>query len=254
MLGYAAELRSRFPYDPDARLGVARVIQSGHTEFYPDITAEVLDELDAPRELREVIAELGLRSTIAVALRKRGRVLGALQFAMSRTSRRYTADDVMLAQSVAARIASSIENLRLHEEQRVIARTLQHSLLPAALPTIPGIEVAVRYWPAGEANDVGGDFYDVFALDPPGQWAVVIGDVCGTGPAAAALTGLARHSIRGQRLARRHACRGASFARPSGEELSNPVVPHGDLRDHRRRPSAPHVDPRLRRSPPANPR
>jgi serine phosphatase RsbU (regulator of sigma subunit) len=115
---------------------------------------------------------------------------------MSRTSRRYTADDVMLAQSVAARIASSIENLRLYEQQRVIARTLQHSLLPAALPTIPGVEVAVRYWPAGEANDVGGDFYDVFALDPPGQWAVVIGDVCGTGPAAAALTGLARHSMR----------------------------------------------------------
>ena len=196
MLVHTEALRTRFPYDPEARFGVARVIRSGQPEFYPDITSEVLDELDASSEVRGVIADLDLRSTIAVALRKRGRVLGALQFAMSRASRRYTADDVMLAQSVAARIASSIENLRLYEQQRVIARTLQRSLLPAALPAIPGVDVAVRYWPAGEAYEVGGDFYDVFPLDPPGRWAVVIGDVCGTGPTAAALTGLARHTIR----------------------------------------------------------
>jgi serine phosphatase RsbU (regulator of sigma subunit) len=56
--------------------------------------------------------------------------------------------------------------------------------------------VAVRYWPAGEANEVGGDFYDVFSMPSSGQWGIVIGDVCGTGAAAAALTGLARHSIR----------------------------------------------------------
>jgi PAS domain S-box-containing protein len=192
----ARVLRTRFPYDPDARFGVARVIRTGHTEFYPDITDQVLDELDATDELRDVIGELDLGSTIAVPLRKRGRVLGALQIAMSSASRRYTRDDVTLAHSVAARIASSIENLRLYEQQRLIARTLQRSLLPAALPVIPGVELAVRYWPAGEGNDVGGDFYDVFPLDHPGEWAVVIGDVCGTGPAAAALTGLARHSIR----------------------------------------------------------
>jgi phosphoserine phosphatase RsbU/P len=103
---------------------------------------------------------------------------------------------VLLTGSLADRIASSVENLRLQEQQRLIAHTLQQSLLPSGLPAIPGIEIAVRYWPAGEGIDVGGDFYDVFSLNEPGRWAVVIGDVCGTGPAAASLTGLARHSIR----------------------------------------------------------
>jgi serine phosphatase RsbU (regulator of sigma subunit) len=119
-----------------------------------------------------------------------------MQFVMSSSSRRYTTDDVALARTVADRIASSIENVRLHDQQREIAHTLQNSLLPPALPEIPGVEVAVRYWPAGEGYEVGGDFYDVFALPDAEHWAVVIGDVCGTGPSAAALTGLARHSIR----------------------------------------------------------
>src|SRR5262249_51166734 len=73
--------------------------------------------------------------------------------------------------------------------------TLQASLLPAMLPEIPRVDIAVRYWAAGEGTSVGGDFYDAFAIDED-RWAAVIGDVCGTGPAAAALTGLARHTIR----------------------------------------------------------
>jgi PAS domain S-box-containing protein len=197
MVVYARELQARFPYDPNAPIGVPRVMRTGATEFYPDITDKVVDEMDVTEEVRDVIAKLALRSSIAVALKKRGRILGALQFVMSSSSRRYTSDDVALAHTVADRIASSIENLRLYEQQRLIARTLQRSLLPAALPEIPGVEVAVRYWPAGEANEVGGDFYDVFSLEVSGQWGVVIGDVCGTGAAAAALTGLARHSMRG---------------------------------------------------------
>ena len=196
MVRHAAELRTRFPYDPDDRFGVARVIRTGEAEFHPDITPAELDELHAGDDVRKAIAALDLRSTIAVPLRKRGRVLGALQFAMTSTSRRYTTDDLALAQSVADRIASSIENLRLYQQQRDIARTLQRSLLPATLPTIPGVDLAARYWPVGEGNEVGGDFYDVFALEQPGRWAIVIGDVCGTGPEAAALIGVARHSIR----------------------------------------------------------
>ncbi|MEY2446457.1 MAG: hypothetical protein QOE00_3037 [Ilumatobacteraceae bacterium] len=197
MVAFARQLQERFPYNPSAPTGVAHVIRTGKTLFYPDITDEVITELDATEEERDIIAQLALRSSIAVPLTKRGRILGAIQFVMSSSSRRYTEDDVALAQTVAGRIASSLDNQRLNEQQRVIAQTLQRSLLPAALPDIPGIEVAVRYWPAGEATEVGGDFYDVFALEPDKQWALVIGDVCGTGPAAAALTGLARHSIRG---------------------------------------------------------
>ena len=77
----------------------------------------------------------------------------------------------------------------------VIASTLQRSLLPPSLPSIPGVEVAGRYRAAGEGVDVGGDFFDVFESGDE-EWAVVIGDVCGKGPEAAAVTGLARHTLR----------------------------------------------------------
>jgi PAS domain S-box-containing protein len=195
MVTYARQLNDRFPYRPDAATGVAKVIRTGRAEFYPDITDVIVDDLHLTDDERDILTQLALRSAISVPLTKRGRVLGAMQFVMSSSSRRYTEDDLALARTVADRIASSIENFRLLEQQRAIAHTLQQSLLPAALPDIPGVEIAVRYWPAGEANTVGGDFYDVFALATH-RWAVVIGDVCGTGPASAALTGLARHTIR----------------------------------------------------------
>ena len=196
MIAYARQLQERFPYDPTADNGIARVIRTGQTEFYPDITDDVITSLVVTDEERAIIEQLALRSSIAVPLIKQGRILGAMQFVMSHSSRRYTSDDLALAHTVAGRIASSLENHRLYEEQRVIATTLQRSLLPTALPTIPALDIAVRYWAAGDANEVGGDFYDIFALDTEQEWALVIGDVCGTGPAAAALTGLARHTIR----------------------------------------------------------
>lgn len=76
-----------------------------------------------------------------------------------------------------------------------IAHTLQQALLPVSLPTVPGVEIAVRYAPAGELNEAGGDFYDVIECDP-GRWLLVIGDVCGKGPTAAGVTALARHTLR----------------------------------------------------------
>jgi serine phosphatase RsbU (regulator of sigma subunit) len=154
----------------------------------------VIKELDTSDEEREIVRNLVLRSSVAVPLIKRGRVLGGLQLVMSNSRRRYTEADLTLTMAVAARIASSLENLRLSEEQRAIASALQSSLLPPELPDIPGVDVAVRYWAAGEGVDVGGDFYDLFRVSED-TWAVVIGDVCGTGPTAAAVTGLARHTI-----------------------------------------------------------
>jgi PAS domain S-box-containing protein len=196
MVSYARELQDRFPYDPDAPNGVPAVIRSGVTEFLPEISDELIASMDLDVEARELVTNLELRSAITVAMKKRGRVIGALQFIASTESRRYTAEDVALAETVAGRIASSIENLRLHEREHEIAYTLQRSLLPPSLPDMPGIDTAVRYWPHGTASEVGGDFYDLFALEEAGHFALVLGDVCGTGPAAAALTGLARHTVR----------------------------------------------------------
>ena len=94
-----------------------------------------------------------------------------------------------------ARAALAVDNARLYQQQLHAARALQRSLLPPTAPEIPGVEVASRYRAVGEGAEVGGDFYDVFETSD-GAWAVVIGDVCGKGPEAAAVTGLARHTIR----------------------------------------------------------
>lgn len=80
------------------------------------------------------------------------------------------------------------------ERFAAVARTLQQSLLPPRLPSLPGIELAARYHPALDGLEVGGDFYDVFAVGD--DWMLVVGDVCGKGAEAAALTALIRYTIR----------------------------------------------------------
>jgi integral membrane sensor domain MASE1/anti-sigma regulatory factor (Ser/Thr protein kinase) len=87
------------------------------------------------------------------------------------------------------------ERKRAEETVEHIAETLQESLLPSRLPEIPGMEASVDFRPAGELHRVGGDFFDLFEVDD-GSWAVVMGDVCGKGARAAAVTGLARYTLR----------------------------------------------------------
>ncbi len=82
------------------------------------------------------------------------------------------------------------------ERTKALARTLQQSLVPPAMPTVPGLEVAAAYHPAGDGSQVGGDFYDCFRVGPT-DWFVVLGDVCGKGVEAAVVTALARYTLRG---------------------------------------------------------
>lgn len=130
--------------------------------------------------------------TVAVPLRARGRQLGTLTLRVE--GRAYDDAERALALQLGRRAGLAIDNARLYDEQRHIARTLQAGLLPPALPEIAGLETAARYSPMGDGVEVGGDFYDLFAAGT--AWVAVIGDVCGKGPAAAALTALARHSLR----------------------------------------------------------
>ena len=95
---------------------------------------------------------------------------------------------------LADRCAVALDNAALYAQREQVAVTLQEELLPPRAAGDPGLDVAARYSAAGEGNQVGGDFYDVFASDT--GWQVVIGDVVGKGPAAAAVTGLARHTMR----------------------------------------------------------
>ena len=78
---------------------------------------------------------------------------------------------------------------------RALAHTLQQTLIPPEPPEILGLDVAAEYRPAGNGDEVGGDFYDIFEIGA-GDWALAIGDVCGKGAEAAVVTALARHTIR----------------------------------------------------------
>ena len=78
---------------------------------------------------------------------------------------------------------------------RALARTLQSTLIPPSPPTLPGLDVSAAYRPAGDGEEVGGDFYDIFAISTD-DWVVALGDVCGKGVDAAVVTALVRHTIR----------------------------------------------------------
>ncbi|GID95593.1 SpoIIE family protein phosphatase [Amorphoplanes digitatis] len=128
----------------------------------------------------------------AVPLVARGQPLGTL--AVGRHLRhRQDGDEVAVLEDVARRAALAIDNARIHDERRKVARTLQASLLPPALPHVPGIGFAAEYVPTGA--EVGGDFYDVVSAGDD-SWIVVVGDVSGKGVQAATVTGLVRDVIR----------------------------------------------------------
>jgi serine phosphatase RsbU (regulator of sigma subunit)/anti-sigma regulatory factor (Ser/Thr protein kinase) len=127
-------------------------------------------------------------------LAARGRSLGVVAIGRPRGDRP-PREALELTEDLARRAALALDNARLYEQQQLTSQALQRSLLPPELPRIPRVDLAVAHEVAGEGNEVGGDFYDVF---PAGenQWRFAIGDVCGTGPEAAAVTGLARHALR----------------------------------------------------------
>ncbi|QNP69828.1 SpoIIE family protein phosphatase [Streptomyces roseirectus] len=132
--------------------------------------------------------------TVVLPLVARNRVIGMLTLGKP-TDEHFRQEILELAEDLSRRAALALDNARLYSERTAISQALQRSLLPPGLPEIDGVEVDVIYRAAGEGNEVGGDFYDVFPISD-GAYGFAIGDVCGTGPNAAAVTGLARHALR----------------------------------------------------------
>ncbi len=131
---------------------------------------------------------------LTARLSGRGRELGAIDV-VDRSSREFGPRDRAILDQLAALTSVAVSNARLYERERTIARTLQRSLRPGALPSVPGLAAAVRFRPAGENIELGGDFYDLYKARDGGV-AALIGDVQGKGPDAAAVTALARHTLR----------------------------------------------------------
>ncbi len=138
---------------------------------------------------------LPVRSYLAVpVVASTGDVLGGLFFGHPEAGM-FSEEDERMVAGIAAQSAIAIENARLYQERTRTALTLQRALLPPSLPEPDGLLFAAGYRAAGEGNEVGGDFYDVFEQSD-GSFAVVVGDVCGKGPQAAAVTALARYTLR----------------------------------------------------------
>jgi PAS domain S-box-containing protein len=173
----------------------AEVLRTGQSVLLSDLPDTTFYEPELEGEHLEIVNRLEPRSLMCVPLLARGRTIGAITLISSRLDRCYDEDDLMLAEDLAYRCALSADNARLYRDRSEIARVLQRSLLPPHLPEIPGVQVGAEYLPVGEANDVGGDFYDLINTVEDG-WLCAIGDVRGKGVEAASVTALARYTIR----------------------------------------------------------
>jgi phosphoserine phosphatase RsbU/P len=182
--------------EEEVRQGVRIPVGRG---FAGRIAAEhrpvILDRVDHSTVLNPILLAKGIRALMGVPLIASGRVIGVLHVG-SLTQRRFTTEDVELLEMAANRAATALASI-LAQDDRVAAEALQRSLLPAALPASFAAEMAVRYVPG--AGKVGGDWYDVFGV-PSGRLWVVIGDVTGSGLAAAVIMGRMRSALRAYAL------------------------------------------------------
>ncbi len=192
MLDEFEDLRLAACSDVDeAALPLLRRQLSGHG---PDADLDVVERLGEVIDGAAVVPLNRPLDGVAVPLVARGGVLGTLTVGRP-PGRLHAPDDVAVISDIARRAALAIENARIHAERAEISQAFQRALLPSALPTAAGLQFAAEYEPASTGTDVGGDFYDVIELDTD-HWLMCIGDVCGKGAQAAALTGLVRDVIR----------------------------------------------------------
>ena len=189
------KLRADSPIDPHGPHPVAEVIRTGRTMYLDQLSDKEIDRITTRENEREMLRRHRFKSCIVLPLGARGHVLGALTLWIMRPANAFDETARRTAKRLADRAALALDNARLHEQQAHIASVLQHNLLPRSLPEIKGFEASSRFLAAGEAYEVGGDFYDVFRSGS-GTWTAVIGDVCGKGPEAASLTALARYTVR----------------------------------------------------------
>jgi serine phosphatase RsbU (regulator of sigma subunit)/PAS domain-containing protein len=151
------------------------------------------DEVRGPE--RPYIERFGIRSYVAVRLGSPGRPLGVLFVNYTRRRHRFSRPELAFLETLTSYLSVTIERARLVSVLREAVTSLQAAVLPASFPTVPGLDAAALYRSASEVAQVGGDFYDVFALEG-GRVAAVIGDVCGKGVAAARHTVRLRYELR----------------------------------------------------------
>ncbi len=162
----------------------------------------VIEDLDHAEVVNPILRQKGISSMLGVPVHVEGRVIGVMHIG-TLVRRHFDEDDVTLLQLAADRAALAIDNARI-SEQRAVTQIMQRTLLPDALPQIPGMRFSAKYLPAGSGVKIGGDWYDVFQL-ASGRVAFVIGDVVGRGVLAASVmaeirTALRAYMVQGHKL------------------------------------------------------
>ena len=195
LAGRAFEVHRRYPSRLDAPFGTGRVVRTGEREVIHEVTDEMLQRQAVDAEHLALLRQLHVGAAMILPLRASDVVVGALTLATRTHGRVFSDEDVALAQALADQAGLHLRNAQLFMERSYVAQTLQASLLPQDLPAVPGLDIAARYKPAGASNQVGGDFYDVFPAEGD-TWIALLGDVAGKGAEAAAVTSLARHTLR----------------------------------------------------------
>ncbi|MEP7765801.1 SpoIIE family protein phosphatase [Sanguibacter sp. 25GB23B1] len=174
---------------------VAHALQHGGVTHIPSGATEAIRAVLNPGEARDILDELAPESGAVLALEGRGRTMGLVTLFNGPGRSALSPDDLVVAQEVSTRAGLALDNMRLYRQQRQLAEGLQRSLLTATVQP-DHLQIAVRYVPATEAAQVGGDWYDAF-LQRTGETVLVIGDVVGHDIAAAAKMGEIRSMLRG---------------------------------------------------------
>lgn len=145
-------------------------------------------------EQRRLFDATGIHSAAIAPIRSTRAVLGALTLGRAAQPGDYNPADLPLIEDIARRAGLALDNARLYQRQRKVAETMQNHLLPQ-MPRVPGLQMTVRYLPAPDASQVGGDWYDAFSLSD-GSTALAVGDVVGHDLEAAAGMAQVRNMLR----------------------------------------------------------
>ena len=178
--------------DPSAGSVPAQVHAAGRSVVLAH--AEDPGVLGATAEGTPLLMLLGATSLLSVPISDGATGYGVLTLARQAGEGRFEIAELGLAEELGEHLGVAIRVDRMFRHSSAVAEALQGSLLPARLPDVPGLDLSAAYLPAGEGLEVSGDFYDVFPVQD--GWAITVGDVCGKGQEAAAMTAAARHAIR----------------------------------------------------------
>jgi PAS domain S-box-containing protein len=189
-----AELREH-PVPATGPLMSQRAYTTGTTQLVRHVAAELPSWATVDPDATEIVASVHPHSALATPLLAGQRTLGVMVMYRGAGRPRFASADAEVVEEIARRLAVGLANADTFAREHAIAETLQRAILPDTLPRIPGLDLAVRYLPATEGVNVGGDWYDAFPL-PGGGVALVTGDVAGHSIGSASVMGQVRSMLR----------------------------------------------------------